>query len=356
MPPSKLLDIPTGAVGKVRILYDFVTEAEERFLLDKIAAAGGDSPADEASAGGTTAAGSAGQGAASSSSSGGGGAAGTKAGKAWGWKELNGRRSMYWGGTLLPSSGSLVPAPFPSFMDGQWPDVLGLIAETGVYDEWTGGSGKGKERGPNHCLVNEYLPSQGILPHTDGPAYLPCTTTLSLGSHTVLCLRSKPAHLTPFSSSAPNPSPSTTATTSTDADDNDQPPSSAAPSTDEIQKIDLFLPPRSLLVLTGDLYSNWLHGIQPLPSDSSEVLKGCANWEGWWKWQAIRAAASPAAGDEVAGEGGVEESGVKAVDTNEEVEKRRKLVEAGHGWERGKRVSLTCRRVAKVRKGLFKLG
>lgn len=121
-------------------------------------------------------------------------------GKAWGWKELNGRRcvflfvsfplsslllrqderllpvlspiplrrlcrpgsasypcrSMYWGGTLLPKSGSLIPAPFPSFMDGQWPDVLTRIAETGVYDEWTGGEGSSLG-GPNHVRRFPFL-------------------------------------------------------------------------------------------------------------------------------------------------------------------------------------------------------
>jgi len=55
------------------------------------------------------------------------------------------------GGTVLPS-GSLVPSPFPAFMDGAWPNVLDRIAQLGVYDVYSGGEGegKGKERGPNH--------------------------------------------------------------------------------------------------------------------------------------------------------------------------------------------------------------
>jgi len=39
---------------------------------------------------------------------------------------------------------------------------------------------------PNHVLVNEYQPGQGILPHTDGPAYLAQTATLSIGQSSVL--------------------------------------------------------------------------------------------------------------------------------------------------------------------------
>jgi alkylated DNA repair protein alkB family protein 6 len=39
---------------------------------------------------------------------------------------------------------------------------------------------------PNHVLVNEYLPGQGILAHTDGPRYQPRTATISLGGSHVL--------------------------------------------------------------------------------------------------------------------------------------------------------------------------
>eukprot|EP00934_Nitzschia_sp_Nitz4_P009211 Nitzschia sp. Nitz4//scaffold105_size73764//54616//55497//NITZ4_005682-RA/size73764-processed-gene-0.23-mRNA-1//-1//CDS//3329532465//9201//frame0 len=39
---------------------------------------------------------------------------------------------------------------------------------------------------PNHVLLNEYQPSQGILPHTDGPQYASRTATLSLGSDVVI--------------------------------------------------------------------------------------------------------------------------------------------------------------------------
>lgn len=39
---------------------------------------------------------------------------------------------------------------------------------------------------PNHVLLNEYQPSQGILPHTDGPSYSSRTATISLSSSVVL--------------------------------------------------------------------------------------------------------------------------------------------------------------------------
>ncbi len=39
---------------------------------------------------------------------------------------------------------------------------------------------------PNHVLINEYQPGEGIMPHTDGPAYESCTATISLGGSDVL--------------------------------------------------------------------------------------------------------------------------------------------------------------------------
>jgi alkylated DNA repair protein alkB family protein 6 len=42
---------------------------------------------------------------------------------------------------------------------------------------------------PNHVLINEYQPGEGILPHTDGPAYESRTATISLGgSHVIFKL------------------------------------------------------------------------------------------------------------------------------------------------------------------------
>jgi alkylated DNA repair protein alkB family protein 6 len=42
---------------------------------------------------------------------------------------------------------------------------------------------------PNHALINEYLPGQGILAHTDGSAYFPTVATLSLGSDALMHYR-----------------------------------------------------------------------------------------------------------------------------------------------------------------------
>jgi alkylated DNA repair protein alkB homolog 6 len=44
---------------------------------------------------------------------------------------------------------------------------------------------------PNHILVNEYTPGQGIMAHTDGPAYYGLVATVSLGGAIVLDLEAR---------------------------------------------------------------------------------------------------------------------------------------------------------------------
>lgn len=98
---------------------------------------------------------------------------------------------------------------------------------------------------PNHCLVNEYEPGQGIMPHTDGPAYFPVTATVSLASHTVLEIYEK----------------------------NEQGERNPAPTWRILQE------PRSLLVTTADMYRDTLHGISELESDEKLDLNSIANWD-----------------------------------------------------------------------------
>jgi len=45
---------------------------------------------------------------------------------------------------------------------------------------------------PNHILINEYHPGQGIMAHTDGPAYMSLTATLSLGSDVLIQFTPRP--------------------------------------------------------------------------------------------------------------------------------------------------------------------
>ena len=85
---------------------------------------------------------------------------------------------------------------------------------------------------PNHVLLNNYRPGDGILPHTDGPAYYPYVCILSLQSGLTLNIwkdhedvRSK-KYLARF-----------------------------------------YLEPRSLFIFTDDHYSQHLHGIEETLED-----------------------------------------------------------------------------------------
>lgn len=86
---------------------------------------------------------------------------------------------------------------------------------------------------PNHVLVNEYLPDQGILPHLDGSLFYPTITTISIGSHTVLKffepISTENATLKPIYS--------------------------------------ILLEPRSLLVLQDKLFHYYLHSIEEVKED-----------------------------------------------------------------------------------------
>ncbi|MEO1013973.1 MAG: alpha-ketoglutarate-dependent dioxygenase AlkB [Pseudomonadota bacterium] len=82
----------------------------------------------------------------------------------------------------------------------------------------------------DQAIVNEYLPGQGIAPHVDSPAFCDVVASLSLGSATVMAF-----------------------------DDSETE-----------RRTELSLPPRSLLVLTGQARWRWRHGIAPRKSDVVE--------------------------------------------------------------------------------------
>lgn len=93
---------------------------------------------------------------------------------------------------------------------------------------------------PNHVLVNEYIPGQGIMPHEDGPLFFPVVSTINLGSHTFLDFYH------PLKKSAYEAE-----------DKSDQ----SSLSLDNRYFMSVLLEPRSLFLLTEDLYHNYLHGI-----------------------------------------------------------------------------------------------
>lgn len=123
--------------------------------------------------------------------------------------------------------------------------------------ELVGGGGmrvfEGSTHGrPNHCLVNEYKPGQGISMHEDGNAYWPVVATVTLGGYGVLDVRRKRCSI-PAGDQA-----------------------SLRSRREPVEKWRILQERGSLLITRGDVYENCLHGIEEVERD--EGLEECANW------------------------------------------------------------------------------
>ena len=96
-------------------------------------------------------------------------------------------------------------------------------------------------------LVNEYQPGQGIFPHEDGPAYHPVVVTVSLGSSIVLNLYAKK--------------------------------SDGSGEREDVPTWRVLQEPRSLLITTGELYKDCLHGIAETEVDKDLRKETVCNWD-----------------------------------------------------------------------------
>jgi alkylated DNA repair protein alkB family protein 6 len=108
---------------------------------------------------------------------------------------------------------------------------------------------KGAPHGVNHCLINEYLPGQGIMPHEDGGAYHPVVATVSLGGAVVLDVTAKSSPM----------------------------------------RWRILQEPRSLLVTTAAAYTETLHGIADVHEDIDLRPETVANWDSLGDREAINA-------------------------------------------------------------------
>ena len=127
------------------------------------------------------------------------------------WVPLRGRRLQNWGG-VVTSSGLADPVSLPS-----WLQIFSTrLQNEGIFP-----------LRPNHVLVNDYLPGEGIMPHTDGPAYYPKVAIVSLGSRTAFQFWSLR----------------------------------------RVPQMTLLVEPRSLLVFSEAFYTEYLHGIEAKRED-----------------------------------------------------------------------------------------
>lgn len=140
------------------------------------------------------------------------------------WRDMKGRRLQSWGGVPDPlNGGQMSIEPLPPWLN----TISSVLVDAGIFT---------KEVHPDHCLLNEYAPGQGILPHTDGPHYFPQVATLSLGR---ACLMHFRRRLTP-----------------------DQIGEVMSEAEADRSQITLVLQPRSLVIFSEELYCNWLHSIE----------------------------------------------------------------------------------------------
>lgn len=112
---------------------------------------------------------------------------------------------------------------------------------------------------PNHVLVNEYRPGQGIMPHEDGAAYYPLVATVSLGAPIVLDLYEKNTHHAAMASVSD--------------------PSEVHMSDKRRSPLFRILQERrSLLITAGLLYTEFLHGIAETTGDDNLNESSICNW------------------------------------------------------------------------------
>ena len=143
------------------------------------------------------------------------------------WTQLTRRRLQNWGGTPHPRG--MIVEEIPSWLQ----KYVNKVSSCDIFD---------KNKPPNHVLINEYLSGQGIMAHSDGPLFHPIVTTISCGSHTLLDFYKR---LDITEQHKPN------------------------------LEFSFLLERRSLFILQGDLYHNYLHSIAERDTDvvSKSVIK-----------------------------------------------------------------------------------
>ncbi|KAI0850966.1 hypothetical protein F5Y00DRAFT_231301 [Daldinia vernicosa] len=158
------------------------------------------------------------------------------------WKQLSHRRLQSWPSDLV--NNKLMDAPLPIWLSDPIVPRLKSIRLSQEPDSPDIFSDSPHQK-PNHVLINEYPPGIGIMPHKDGAAYHPVVCTVSLGAS--LCLNIYKSK----DDGALDPNP--------------------------VWKI--LQEPRSLLITTSDLYTDFLHGIEDITEDIELSNSTIANWE-----------------------------------------------------------------------------
>ncbi|KAF3394549.1 Alpha-ketoglutarate-dependent dioxygenase [Penicillium rolfsii] len=168
------------------------------------------------------------------------------------WTHLTHRRLQTWPSALTKTN-TLLSSPLPAWLTT--PIITPRFQELGIFAD-------APHTAPNHVLINEYRPGQGIMPHEDGPAYYPLVATVSLGAAIVLDLYDKEK-------------------------EKERERDGSAEATKPESKSDYLRGPRfrilqerrSLLVTRGKMYTDFLHGIAERVVDGDLGAETVCNWE-----------------------------------------------------------------------------
>ncbi|KAE9379210.1 hypothetical protein N431DRAFT_325898 [Stipitochalara longipes BDJ] len=158
------------------------------------------------------------------------------------WKQLSKRRLQTWPSDLTKNT--LLDTPLPKWLTEPVVTRIQSLCLS-PSDPKSHIFSDSPHNAPNHVLINEYLPGQGIMPHKDGAAYHPVVCTVSLGSS--LCLE---IYGTKNEGTMENKS-----------------------------KWKILQEPRSLLITTGELYTDHLHGIAEVEEEPDLSPTTVSNWE-----------------------------------------------------------------------------
>ncbi|KAH0293266.1 hypothetical protein M436DRAFT_81116 [Aureobasidium namibiae CBS 147.97] len=152
------------------------------------------------------------------------------------WIQLQHRR-LQTHPSSLSKSNTLLEAPLPAWLVDP---IISKFKSLGLFSD-------SPHHAPNHVLINEYNPNEGIMPHEDGAAYYPIVATVSLSSTLCLDIYEK-------------------------TQDGEETRLNSTPKWRVLQE------PRSLLVTCGSAYTDTLHGISEIEVDEDLRADTVANW------------------------------------------------------------------------------
>lgn len=158
------------------------------------------------------------------------------------WKQLSRRRLQTWPAALI--NDKVIDAPLPPWLEEPIITRLQSLHLENDADSQLHIFSNSPHKRPNHVLINEYPPGVGIMPHKDGAAYHPVVCTVSLSASICLNIHEMKEDGT----------------------------------LNRIPVGRILQEPRSLLITTADLYTNYLHGIDDITEDTELSEQTIANW------------------------------------------------------------------------------